>query len=335
MMSIIKPKKKPHIIKNWREQPKSIEKYQFVYAFLPHPEEKRRAALLSHKAIVIYCVAMLLIAGLFRLLPSVVPGVLGYASNISVKDLLEYTNNKRRDSGLSELRLNAALSNAAKLKAEDMFNNQYWAHISPSGKEPWDFILGQNYDYIYAGENLAKNFNNSKDVVEAWMKSQSHKENLLSPNYDEIGFAVVNGVMDGYETTLVVQMFGRPRNAAQVASVYEEQAVLEKESKPAAATSERESSAATTGVAEGAPAGEMPVYTPSEAPEGPVIDVTGAAKTVSAVFGGFVGTLLALDVWYSRKKQIRKFSGHTLAHLGVLVLVVASIWFVLTPGIVL
>ncbi|GIW69557.1 MAG: hypothetical protein KatS3mg101_0304 [Patescibacteria group bacterium] len=263
------------------------------------------------------------------------PGVLGYASNISVKDLLEYTNAKRRDSGLSELRLNAALSAAAKLKAEDMFKNQYWAHVSPSGKEPWDFILSQNYDYIYAGENLAKNFNNSKDVVEAWMKSQSHRENLLSPNYDEIGFAVVNGVMDGYETTLVVQMFGRPRTASQVASVYEEQAVLEKEAKATAAVSERESSVTTAGVAGGAPSGEMSVYTPVEAPAKPTIDVTTAAKTVSAVFGGFVGTLLALDVWYSRKKQIRKFNGHTLAHLGVLVLVVASIWFVLTPGIVL
>lgn len=334
-MSIIRPKNKPNIIKNWRQQPKSIEKYQFVHVFLPHPEEKKRAILLSNRAVVIYCIAMLAIAGLFRLLPSVMPGVLGYASNISVKDLLEYTNAKRKDSGLSELRLNSALSVAAKLKAEDMFNNQYWAHISPGGKEPWDFILGQNYDYIYAGENLAKNFNNSRDVVEAWMKSQSHRENLLSPNYDEIGFAVVNGVMDGYETTLVVQMFGRPRSASQVASVYEEETVLEKESKTTAAVSGREPSTTTTGVAEGAPSGAMPIYTSAEAPAGPALDVTSAAKTVSAVFGGFVGTLLALDVWYSRKKHIHKFSGHTLAHLGVLVLVVASIWFVLTPGIVL
>jgi len=329
LMSVLKGKKKSNIIKDWRQQPKSIEKFQFVHHFLPHPEEKRRATLLSNRAVIVYCVAMLLIAGIFRILPKIVPGVLGYASDIAVKDLLTYTNVKRKEAGLSELRLNSALTSAAHQKAEDMFKDQYWAHISPDGTEPWDFILGQNYDYIYAGENLAKNFNNSRDVVEAWMKSSSHKENLLSPNYDEIGFAVVNGVMEGYETTLVVQMFGRPRNAAQVASVYEEQTVLQKESSATAAVSEREPEA------EGVPeAVSEPVYTPV-APEKPAIDVTTATKTVSAVFGGFVGTLLALDVWYSKTRGIHKFTGHTAAHLGILILVVASIWFVLTPGIVL
>lgn len=329
MMSVLKGKKKSNIIKDWRQQPKSIEKFQFVHHFLPHPEQQKRATLLSNRAIVIYCLAMLLIAGVFRFLPKVVPGVLGYASDITVKDLLTYTNARRKDAGLSELRLNSALTSAAHQKAEDMFKDQYWAHISPDGTEPWDFILGQNYDYIYAGENLAKNFSNSKDVVEAWMKSTSHKENLLSPNYDEIGFAVVNGVIEGYETTLVVQMFGRPRNAAQVASVYEEQTVLEKEA--TAAVSERVELPATEGTSESL---QQPVYTQA-LPENPALDVTVATKTVSAVFGGFVGTLLALDVWYSKRKGIHKFTGHTVAHLGILVLVVASIWFVLTPGIVL
>ena len=330
-MSVLTGKKKSNIIKDWRQQPKSIEKFQFVHHFLPHPEEKTRATLLSNRAIIVYCAAMLLIAGIFRFLPKVVPGVLGYASDISVKDLLTYTNAKRKESGLSELRLNSALTSAAYQKAEDMFKDQYWAHISPDGTEPWDFILGQNYDYIYAGENLAKNFKSSKDVVEAWMKSPSHKENLLSSNYDEIGFAVVNGVMEGYETTLVVQFFGRPRNAAQVASVYEEQTVLEKESTRTAAVSEREKEPATEGTSE---AVQKPVYTQAPS-EKPAIDVTTATKTVSAVFGGFVGTLLALDVWYSRRKGLHKFTGHTVAHLGILILVVASIWFVLAPGIVL
>jgi len=199
-MSVLTGRKKSNIVKDWRQRPKSIEKFQFVHHFLPHPEDKKRATLLSNKAIIVYCAAMLLIAGIFRFLPKVVPGVLGYASDISVKDLLTYTNMKRKEAGFSELRLNSSLTSAAYQKAEDMFKDQYWAHISPAGTEPWDFILGQNYDYIYAGENLAKNFKNSKDVVEAWMKSSSHRENLLSPNYDEIGFAVVNGVMEGYET---------------------------------------------------------------------------------------------------------------------------------------
>jgi uncharacterized protein YkwD len=73
--------------------------------------------------------------------------------------------------------------------------------FSPDGTEPWDFILGEKYDYIYAGENLAKNFSTFDDVVEAWYNSPSHKENLLNKNYTEMGFAIVNGELNGYETT--------------------------------------------------------------------------------------------------------------------------------------
>lgn len=330
-MSIVNIGKKSRIIKNWRMEPKSIEKYQFVHNFLPQPELRKRANLLSGRAVVIYCLAMLIIVGVFRLLPIVLPGVMGYASNISVSDLLNYTNQKRKEAGLSALALNESLTSAAHKKAEDMFENQYWAHVSPGGKEPWDFILGQNYDYIYAGENLAKNFNDSKDVVEAWMKSPSHRENLLSSNYDEIGFAVVNGVMDGYETTLVVQMFGRPRNPAQVASVYESEEVLKEVENKTTAEQPQE-------ISKEAPvqAGSTAVYeTKQPVKNKPAIDVTTATKTVSGVFGGFVGTLLALDVWYSKRKGLAKFTGHTFAHLGVLLLVLVSIWFVLTPGIII
>jgi hypothetical protein len=66
------------------------------------------------------------------------------------------------------------------------------------------------YQYEYAGENLAKNFLFSKNVVEAWMDSPTHRENVLRPEYTDVGFAVVNDVLNGEETTLVVQMFGKP-----------------------------------------------------------------------------------------------------------------------------
>ncbi len=218
----------PSIVKYWRKNPKSIDKFQFIYHFLPHPEHKRRATLLSNKALVIYCLVIMLTIGSLRFFPKFAPGVLGYASSINMKDLLVDSNKMRTDRGLSALRVNAKLTEAAQEKAANMFKDQYWAHVSPSGSEPWDFILKQNYDYTYAGENLAKNFSTSQDVVTAWYNSPSHRENLLSPNYDEVGFAVVNGVLDGYETTLVVQMFGRPRDPHQVATVEEEDNVLSK-----------------------------------------------------------------------------------------------------------
>jgi uncharacterized protein YkwD len=315
----------PTLIKYWRKNPKSIEKYQFIYHFLPHPETKRRASLISNKAIFLYCSLILVVAVAFRLIPKFAPGVLGYASNINIKDLLQNTNKKREEANLSDLRLNAKLTAAAQAKAADMFKDGYWSHVAPDGVEPWDFILGQSYDYIYAGENLAKNFSTSKEVVEAWFKSPSHKSNLLGANYDEVGFAVVNGVMNGYETTLVVQMFGRPRQPSMVASVYEEKNMLEQQASNTAAEPVKGSQTSAT---------EEPSKV-SVIPATPKLDMTLATKSISLAFGGFVGSLLAVDIIYSRKRGLNKLTGQTFAHLLILLVVIAGIWFVLKPGIVL
>jgi Cysteine-rich secretory protein family len=92
-----------------------------------------------------------------------------------------------------------------------MFNDQYWAHSSPNGTEPWDFIVSSGYVYKVAGENLARDFSNTAEMIEAWMASPTHRANIMNDNYTEIGIAVVDGTLEGFETTLVVQMFGKPR----------------------------------------------------------------------------------------------------------------------------
>jgi hypothetical protein len=95
-----------------------------------------------------------------------------------------------------------------------MFTENYWAHNSPSGNSPWVWFKQEGYNYMYAGENLARGFSNSKDTVDAWMASKmGHKENLLGSNYQEIGIAVEDGVLNGEKTTLVVQLFGTPIGA--------------------------------------------------------------------------------------------------------------------------
>jgi hypothetical protein len=68
--------------------------------------------------------------------------------------------------------------------------------------------LESGYDYVYAGENLAKGFNSSQGVHNAWMASKSHRENILNANYREVGIAVVPGELNGDYVILVVQMFG-------------------------------------------------------------------------------------------------------------------------------
>lgn len=140
-----------------------------------------------------------------------VGSVMGYASNIQNEDVLTQVNNQRTRMGLETLTENELLMQAAQTKAQDMFRVQYWAHTSPSGTEPWDFITKSGYSYSVAGENLAKDFAITSDMVNAWMNSSSHQANILNPKYSETGIAVVNGQLDDVETTLVVQMFATPR----------------------------------------------------------------------------------------------------------------------------
>ena len=306
----------------------SLEKYQFLHHFLPHPETKKRARLLSHKALFGYILIVAFFAGLIHLIPKFAPGVLGYASDIHIRDLLNETNQVRNEHGLQSVKVNPVLNAAAEAKARHMFENDYWAHNAPDGTTPWDFILDSGYDYKYAGENLAKNFNTSDGVVDAWYKSPSHKENLLNSNYSEIGFAVVDGVLNGYETTLVVQMFGKPRTAAPLAvnepAVVEEQVEVEV---PVAAgessvTSEQED-LVTQEISE--PSGAY----------SPVVDITTASIFLTISVASFLFILLVLDVWYTKKKAIPKLTGNAYAHIIFLVLTVVGLWFALVPGEVL
>lgn len=138
--------------------------------------------------------------------------VLGFASSITPSQVVELTNLERAKVGLPPLTLNSKLTSAALSKGQDMFNDQYWAHNAPDGKEPWSFIGESGYSYRVAGENLARDFSNSSDMLSAWMHSPTHKANIVNSRYQEIGVAVIDGVLGGHETTLVVQMFGSPQS---------------------------------------------------------------------------------------------------------------------------
>ncbi len=125
-----------------------------------------------------------------------------------VSNVVKLTNQDRKEAGLTELTVNKKLSDAAYAKAQDMIKNNYFAHVSPSGKTPWSWMEAQKYNYIYAGENLAINFKTPQDTETAWMNSPSHRKNILSENYKEIGVAEVSGVINGQQSVIVVEMFG-------------------------------------------------------------------------------------------------------------------------------
>jgi hypothetical protein len=172
--------------------------------FVPTKENRQKPYLLSKVAIIFYTFVLVFVNSF--------GGLIGLseveASSISPENIISLTNQERLGYGLNTLSTNAQLSAAALAKANDMFEKQYWDHFGPNGESPWQFIRAAGYNYVYAGENLAKGFRTAEGVHEAWMASPTHKANIVSGNYKDIGVAVVEGELLGKQTTLVVQMFG-------------------------------------------------------------------------------------------------------------------------------
>jgi uncharacterized protein YkwD len=140
--------------------------------------------------------------------------VLGYATSMDASEIIGLSNQQRTSRGLAALGANSKLNQAAMAKAQHMVNNNYWSHYAPDGTSPWYFITQAGYSYTTAGENLAKDFNTSGGVVNAWMNSPAHRDNILNTGFSETGVAVLNGTLQGKQTTLVVAMYAAPKSAA-------------------------------------------------------------------------------------------------------------------------
>lgn len=106
------------------------------------------------------------------------------------KEVVRLVNVERSKKGLKELSFNTKLSNVATLKSQDMINKNYFSHTSPTYGSPFDMMKQFNISYRAAGENIAKGQRTPAEVVNAWMNSQGHRENILSPNFTEIGIGV-------------------------------------------------------------------------------------------------------------------------------------------------
>ncbi|MCD6149466.1 hypothetical protein J7J13_01625 [bacterium] len=141
-----------------------------------------------------------------------------WAKEITAENVIELVNKERKSIGLDILTENYQLSRAAQEKSEDMISNNYFAHTSPNGLTPWHWIEKNEYDYIYAGENLAINFSSAENQHKAWMESLEHRKNIINSNYKEIGVAVKKGNINGKEAVVTVQIFGAREAGAIVLS---------------------------------------------------------------------------------------------------------------------
>lgn len=107
--------------------------------------------------------------------------------------VVNLVNQERAKAGLRPLTSNSVLTAMALDKAKDMYNNGYFDHTSPTYGSPFDMMSTYGIRYSYAGENIAKGQQTPEAVMNAWMNSTGHRQNILSPNFTQIGVAYYNG----------------------------------------------------------------------------------------------------------------------------------------------
>ena len=281
---------------------------KLAHLLIPRHSNNHKAKVLQPKGLLVIIGVLVILQGLVVLSPRYqrFEKVLGYAANISVDQVVSLTNQQRALSGLAPLQFNQDLANAAHLKGEHMLAHDYWAHVAPDGTEPWNFFRNVNYRYRYAGENLARDFSDAPSAVDAWMASPTHKENILSDHYNEIGVAVVVGDLSGFDTTIIVQFFGRKLNeTVPIATVNEEKTldnltnneegpqVLPEETKVAANVSENKNQQV-------------------------LVSPFSVSRGISLSVIGFLVAVFIIDLLIIMRRKIVRISSKNFAHIAFL-----------------
>ncbi|MBI4973429.1 hypothetical protein HZC27_02340 [Candidatus Roizmanbacteria bacterium] len=279
----------------------------FFHFFTPQESNNYKAKTLQIDFLSFYLMVALLLAFTVKNIGPYVNNVLGFATDITTPKLFELSNKEREKQSLQPLQYNKELAEAAQKKAADMFTKDYWAHFAPDGTTPWSFILSSGYQYEYAGENLAKNFLFSQGVVDAWMNSPTHRENILRKEYTEVGYGIVNGVLNGEETTLVVQMLGTPINKSL--SLNKQDKIFPQDKQVQAVL------------------GQDSIK--------PKINLLPFSINGTYVFIFFFSLVLIADFYIATKLYVVKIGGKHMAHLIFLGFILLSIVFIIKNGAIL
>ncbi len=291
-----------------------------LHLFTPQETNNFKAKTLQLDFLSFYLIGALCLVFIMKLSSPLLSNVLGFATDISTAKLYTLVNEERAKQSLPPLTYNSHLETAALNKANDMLTKNYWAHFGPDGASPWNFILQSGYQYEYAGENLAKNFLFSQGVVDAWMNSPTHRDNILKKEYSEVGFAIVNGILNGEETTLVVQMFGTPLNQAPAQHIQE---------KPVETVSPIPSPQV-----ESKPLIKQPAVL-GKIEKNPTINLFPITLDVTSIFIFFFIVTLFADFYIASKLQVIRIGGKHIAHLIFIGFIAISILLILKKGTIL
>lgn len=179
--------------------------------FIPYEGNNHKPKVLRPKSLISYAlIAIVIKLAVTGFLFVTYPTPAELAAIIS-SNMIALVNESRVEAGVEPLKENLILGTFAQSKGQDMITRDYFAHNTPEGKRPWQWIDRSEYDYVYAGENLAMDFSSAEVVHVAFMKSPTHRKNILNPKYKEVGMAVLKGEMNGHETILLVEFFGTQR----------------------------------------------------------------------------------------------------------------------------
>lgn len=299
---------------------------EFLYhLFVPHSKNNHRAKLLHNSSIAILIVYLLFINFIAISVKHSSPQVLGVSYSITVDELLSLTNKARQEKGLKPLALNNELSTAAQMKAQDMLVKNYWAHFAPDGTSPWYFVKNSGYVYAYAGENLAKGFTTTSDAQAAWMNSTSHRENILSDKYNDVGFAVTEGQLIGEDTVLIVEMFGSEQlNPVQTAQVQTDKTsnivsnTLPEKTVVAGNSASQPNKEKTT-------VSSKNIHTLGEKKHtsfitNPILESTVFSKSILVILFSILILAFVIDLIVVERNKIPRLVGHNIDHIMIIVL---------------
>ncbi len=200
---IIKKQKRSHTFGGYTKK-------IFKDFFIPHQNNNHKPKILRTKSLAIIIALLLMLKIIAISYIFLMQSEIARMAELAPSQILNLINKERDKNNLKPLTSNPFLEKAALAKAQDMINKNYFAHQSPDGKMPWDFINRSEYAYLYAGENLAMNFTQAQSVHQALMKSPPHKKNILNEHYENIGIAILSGTIDGENTNILVEMFASP-----------------------------------------------------------------------------------------------------------------------------
>jgi uncharacterized YkwD family protein len=115
------------------------------------------------------------------------PGTVAPTNNTIIQQVVDLTNQQRRQKGLPDLKIDSELTNMAQTKSYDMATKNYFSHTSPTYNSPFDMMQNMGIDYQAAAENIAKGQQSAEQVVNDWMNSPGHRQNILNPDFTHIG----------------------------------------------------------------------------------------------------------------------------------------------------